>query len=290
MSVSDTILEVRDLRVRFARPSGGGVVDAVNGAGFSVGAGRCVALVGRSGSGKTATALSIMGLLPRRTGRVSEGRVLFGARQGREPVDLLALNERSMRRVRGGRIAMVFQEPGASLNPVLTIGEQIGESLRLHQRLRGRANRQRAAALLWDVGIGDAERSLGAYPHQLSGGMQQRAMIAMALAGEPALLIADEPTSSLDVTVQAQILELLNRVRRSREMAMLLITHDMGVVAELADDVCVIEAGSIVEHGPAQSVFSQPSHEVTRRLLHAAPRIGACSLSGGALADEVTRE
>jgi len=265
--MSGAILQVEDLRTHFTTDDG--VVRAVDGVSFEVRAGETLALVGESGSGKSVTALSILRLVPEPPGRIVSGRVLF---QGR---DLLALPPAEMRRVRGREISMVFQEPMTSLNPVFTCGDQIVEALVLHERLRGGAARARAVELLRLVGIPAPEQRAAEYPHQLSGGMRQRVMIAMALACRPALLIADEPTTALDVTIQAQILELLQRLQRELGMAVLLITHDLGVVAETADRVVVLYAGQVVESCDAAAAFQRTRHPYTAGLLASLPRLGS---------------
>ncbi|WP_433171950.1 dipeptide ABC transporter ATP-binding protein [Actinoallomurus sp. CA-150999] len=254
-----TVLEVNDLRVQF------GSTVAVDGVSLRVDRGRIVALVGESGSGKSVTARSIMRMVPE-PGRITGGTVRFEGR------DLLSLREREMRSIRGQRIAMAFQDPHASLNPVATVGAQVAEALIVHGTPRRRA-RERAVELLDLVGIPDAERRAGEHPHQFSGGMRQRVVIAMALAHEPALLVADEPTTALDVTVQAQILRLLAELRDRIGVAVLLITHDMGVVAELCDELAVMYGGRIVETGTVADVFAAPAHPYTRDLLRAMPRL-----------------
>jgi len=241
-------------------------VRAVNSVSFEVAAGETLAIVGESGSGKSVTALSILRLIPE-PGRIENGRILFEGR------DLLALDEAGIRAVRGNRIAMIFQEPMSSLNPVLTIGRQVAEPLRLHRRLKRREALDQAVDLLRSVAIPDAEKRLGDYPHQFSGGMRQRAMIAMALACHPRLLIADEPTTALDVTVQAQILELLKERTRETDSALILITHDLGVVARYADRVAVMYGGRIVESGPAGALYADPRHPYTQGLLRSVPRL-----------------
>ncbi|TVQ59414.1 MAG: ABC transporter ATP-binding protein [Phycisphaerales bacterium] len=264
------LLRIEDLRVSFANP-GGPRLFAVNGAGLSVFPGQTLAVVGESGCGKSMTALSVLGLVPRPNGRIDSGRILYN--DGRSVRDLRTLDERSMRRIRGGEIAMIFQEPMTSLNPVFTIGEQITEAVRLHQRV-GRAEALAiSGAALRDVGIPDPERRMRAYPHQFSGGMRQRVMIAMALACEPRLLLADEPTTALDVTIQAQILELLRAIQRDRGMGMILITHALGVVAENADAVCVMYAGRVVEYAEVHELFDHPMHPYTRGLLACIPGV-----------------
>jgi peptide/nickel transport system ATP-binding protein/oligopeptide transport system ATP-binding protein len=265
VAAAGNVLEIRSLRTHFLTRDG--VVPAVDGVSLSVRAGETLALVGESGCGKSITALSVLRLLPA-AGRVLAGsRVLFAGR------DLLALSEREMRAVRGNELAMIFQEPLTSLNPVFTIGRQIGESLRLHRGLEKRAARENSVELLRRVGMARPDRIVDEYPHALSGGMRQRAMIAMALACGPQLLIADEPTTALDVTVQAQILELLRELRDGSGMAVLLITHNLGVVAEMAEQVAVMYAGQVVEQGDVNAVFDSPSHPYTAGLLRSLPRL-----------------
>ncbi|MER2517102.1 MAG: ABC transporter ATP-binding protein [Candidatus Accumulibacter phosphatis] len=256
------MLEVANLRIAFA--SGRSLLAAVDGVDFQVAAGETLALLGESGCGKSATALGLLRLLPA-AGRIPGGAVRFAGR------DLLALPEAEMRGVRGGGMAMIFQEPATSLNPVLTVGHQIGEVLERHLALAGQPARERSLELLSAVGIADAPRRLGEYPFQLSGGMKQRVMIAVALAGNPRLLIADEPTTALDVTIQAQILELLRRLQAERAMGMLLITHDLGVVAQMATRVAVMYAGQIVEEAPHAVFFSAARHPYTQKLFAALP-------------------
>ncbi|HET9066369.1 MAG TPA: ABC transporter ATP-binding protein [Gemmatimonadales bacterium] len=261
-------LIVRDLRVEFPRPEDPTVI-AVDGIAFSVDRGELVALVGESGCGKSLTALSLLGLLPGSARLGPDTSITF---QGEE---LAGLDEAAYRPFRGARMAMVFQDPTASLNPVMRIGSQIGEALTAHRSLPPAKVRERAIALLTEVGIADPARRVDAWPHQLSGGMQQRVMLAIALAGEPELLIADEPTTALDVTVQAQILELLDTLRTTRGMAVLLITHDLGIVAGRADRVLVMYAGRIVESAPTRDLFRAPRHPYTRGLLRSLPRLEA---------------
>ena len=258
----DLLLEVRDLSIAFAGDRL--LLLAVDGIGFQVAAGETLALLGESGCGKSATALGLLRLLPA-AGRIVGGEVRFAGR------DLLALPEEKMRAVRGGGMAMIFQEPATSLNPVLTVGHQLAEVLERHLGLAGQPARARALELLLAVGIADPQRRLGEYPFQLSGGMKQRVMIAIALAGNPRLLIADEPTTALDVTIQAQILELLRRLQAERAMGMLLITHDLGVVAQMATRVGVMYAGEIVEEAPRATFFSSPRHPYTQKLFAALP-------------------
>ncbi len=261
--VSDELLlAVRALRIAFA--SGRSLLSAVDGVDFQVAAGETLALLGESGCGKSATALALLRLLPA-AGRIAGGEVRFAGR------DLLALPESEMRGVRGGGMAMIFQEPATSLNPVLTVGHQLGEVLARHLGLTGQRARQRSLDLLSAVGIADPERRLGEYPFQLSGGMKQRVMISLALAGNPRLLIADEPTTALDVTIQAQILELLRGLQAERAMGMLLITHDLGVVAQMATRVAVMYAGQIVEEAPRAVFFSAARHPYTQKLFAALP-------------------
>jgi len=260
------MLHVKDLRLGFS--AGGLTLTAVGGISFAVAAGETYALLGESGCGKSATAQGILRLLPS-AGRVLGGEVRF------EDTDLLHLAEADMRHYRGGRIAMIFQEPGTSLNPVLTVGQQIGEVLELHRGLSGEAARQRMLELLTLVGIADGARRLEEFPFQLSGGMKQRVMIAMALAGEPRLLIADEPTTALDVTVQAQILDLLASLQAERGMGMLLITHDLGVVARMAHRIGVMYAGELVEEASREHFFAAPAHPYTQALFAALPEASA---------------
>ncbi|GAA4385481.1 ABC transporter ATP-binding protein [Actinomadura verrucosospora] len=259
------LLEIEDLVVEFAGDEG--TVRAVDGAGYTVAPGETLGVVGESGSGKSVTAMSALGLV-RPPGRVVSGRVVF------DGADLRAMPPRELRRLRGGRIAMIFQDPMTALNPVLSVGAQIREALRLHRPGMSRSQaRERAAELLTLVGVPGAERRLKQYPHEFSGGMRQRAMIAMAIANDPDLLIADEPTTALDVTVQAQVLDLLRLTRRETGAATVLITHDLGVVAELADRVAVMYAGRVVEHGPVEAIFDSPRHPYTRGLLESLPAL-----------------
>ena len=254
-----SVLEVRDLRITFRQD--GRLIQAVKGVSFSVGKGETVALVGESGSGKSVTALSTVGLL----GDTAEvtGSVTYAGKQ------MVGVGERALRQVRGNDISFIFQEPMTSLNPLHTIEKQLAESLALHQALTGEAARNRIIELLGKVGIRDAESRLGAYPHQLSGGQRQRVMIAMALANGPELLVADEPTTALDVTIQAQILDLLADLKRSEGLSLLFITHDLGIVRRIADRVCVMQGGEIVEQGPTVEIFANPRHPYTQMLLAA---------------------
>ena len=261
------LLEVRRLSTAFH--SRRGAVRVLDDVSFAVPAGSAVCIVGESGSGKSVTALSIMGLLPQPTGIIEAGEIRFDGR------DLVKLSERQMDDIRGQQVAMVFQEPMTSLNPVFRIGEQVAESLLLHRRARGREARSKAVEMLHRVGIPDPRRRFDDYPHQMSGGMRQRVMIAIALACEPRLLIADEPTTALDVTIQAQILDLLRRLREQMGTAILFITHDLGVVAEFAQRVVVMYAGQVVETAEVHSLFRRPQHPYTVALLRAMPRVRA---------------
>jgi len=264
-AVVATLLEVHSLQTQFS--TSGGVVRAVDGVSWDVQEGETVALVGESGCGKSVSALSVMRLVSAPAGRIVGGRILFKGR------DLLTLSEEEMRRVRGREIAMIFQEPMTSLNPVLTVGRQLTEGLEIHLGMDPGAARGRAAELLAMVGIPDPERRLPQYPHQFSGGMRQRMMIAMALGCNPPLILADEPTTALDVTIQAQILELLKDLSRRLGAAMLLITHNLGVVARYADRVNVMYAGRIVERGTARELYANPRHPYTLGLLKSVPRL-----------------
>ncbi|HKP35376.1 MAG TPA: ABC transporter ATP-binding protein [Pyrinomonadaceae bacterium] len=260
------LLEVKDLKTHF--PTRAGVVRAVNGVSFFIDPGELLGLVGESGCGKSMTALSVMRLIAP-PGKIVGGEIIFDGR------NLLTLSNREMRAVRGDDIAMIFQDPMTSLNPVFTVGEQIAEALRLHRNLSRKDARAAAVAAMREVAIPDPELRADDYPHQLSGGMRQRIMIAMALACDPKLLIADEPTTALDVTIQAQILELLDGLRRTRELAVLLITHDLGVVAEVADRVAVMYTGKIVEESPVEELFARPRHPYTEGLLRSVPKLTA---------------
>jgi ABC-type dipeptide/oligopeptide/nickel transport system ATPase component len=253
--MAEPLLVVEDLSVAFDTKRG--PVRPVNGLSLSVFPGQTLAVVGESGSGKSVTAMSILRLIPQPPGRIVGGQILFDGR------DLVALPEHEMRRVRGKDIAMIFQEPMTSLNPVYTVGDQIVEAVTLHQHVRGSAAWDVAEQSLRDVGIADPGRRLREYPHQLSGGMRQRVMIAMALSCKPRLLIADEPTTALDVTIQAQILELLRELQRKENLAILLITHDLGVVAENADVVAVMYASRVVEYATVTELFDRPQHPYT---------------------------
>jgi peptide/nickel transport system ATP-binding protein len=262
-AAGDPLLRVEDLRVRL--PTEGGVVRAVDGISYELRAGRTLGIVGESGSGKTVSALALMGLHPK-SAQLS-GRIDFDGRE------LLTLAPRELRALRGNELAMIFQDPLSSLHPLHRVGWQLVEAIRAHRDVANSAARERAAELLDLVGIPDPRARLRAYPHELSGGQRQRVMIAMALANEPKLLIADEPTTALDVTVQAQILALLSRLRRELGMAIVLVTHDLGVVAEVADEIAVMYAGRIVERGSTEHVLSAPSHPYTWGLLRSIPRL-----------------
>ena len=261
------LLEVRDLVVSFRTDRG--FVRAVDQVSFQIPMRSIVALVGESGCGKSVTSLSILRLIASPPGTIEQGQILFEGR------DLLPLREREMCQIRGDQIAMIFQEPSTSLNPVYTIGDQIIEAIRLHRTMSRSAARLRAIELLKLVGIASPEQRVFAYPHELSGGMRQRAMIAMALSCDPKLLIADEPTTALDVTVQAQVLHLLKDIQKRTHMSILLITHDLGVVAEFAESLVVMYAGQVVEQGAVAELFQQPKHPYTRGLLQAIPAWGA---------------
>lgn len=259
------ILEVKDLRTYFFMPEG--VVKAVDGISYDLKEGETVALVGESGCGKSVSALSIMGLIPRPPGQIVSGQIFFNGK------DLQKLNSEEMRKVRGKEIAMIFQEPMTSLNPVLTIGRQLTETLEVHFNMPKEEAWRRAAEGLKLVGIPDPERRLSQYPHQFSGGMRQRVMIAMALSCDPKLILADEPTTALDVTIQAQILELLKELSRRLGVAMIIITHNLGVVARYAARVNVMYAGKIIESGGSEQIYHQARHPYTRGLLHSVPRL-----------------
>jgi len=266
------LLEVDCLQTHFGTLDG--VIRAVDGLSFHIDHGETVAIVGESGCGKSVTSMSILRLVQEPPGKIA-GRILFADR------DLLALSEAEMRAIRGKDISMIFQEPMTSLNPVLTIGRQIGEAVRLHEGLSKREARQRSIEMLALVGIPEAARRIGEYPHQLSGGMRQRVVIAMALACNPRLLIADEPTTALDVTIQAQILELMRDLKRRVGAAIMLITHDLGVVAEMAERVIVMYAGRKVEEAAVDEIFARPMHPYTQGLLGAVPKLGSSLVLDG---------
>jgi len=260
---SDTVLEVEDLSIRFR----GLDSNLIDGVGFSIAAGRTLCLVGESGCGKSVTSLALMGLLPKGAATVTRGRARYRGR------DLLTLPQTEMEDLRGDRIAMIFQEPMTSLNPAFTVGEQVAEVVRRHRRCTRPEARVRALEMFRKVRIPAPEKRLDDYPHQLSGGMRQRVMIAMALANDPDLIIADEPTTALDVTIQAQILDLLRELLADTGAALLMITHDLGVVAEIADEVAVMYAGRVVEHGPVAQVFADPQHPYTLGLMGSMPAV-----------------
>jgi peptide/nickel transport system ATP-binding protein len=261
------ILEVRDLATHFFTPEG--VARAVDGVSYRLFPGRTLGLVGESGCGKSVTSLSIMRLIAEPPGRIVGGQILFGQE------DLVRASEARLRQIRGNQIAMIFQEPMTALNPVYPVGEQIAESVRLHQKKSRAEARAQAIAMLRLVGIPAPEQRIDNYPHELSGGMRQRVMIAMAMSCNPAVLIADEPTTALDVTIQAQILELIRKLQAERGMSVLLITHDLGVVAENAHEVAVMYAGKVVEYAPVEALFAQPRHPYTIGLLRSLPELAA---------------
>jgi len=273
-----SLLEVENLQTHFRTPDG--IIRAVDGVSFAVERGETVAIVGESGCGKSVTANSILRLIPQPPGKIA-GQIRF------EGADLLALSERAMRTIRGNHISMVFQEPMTSLNPVLTVGRQIAETLRLHQRLGRKAIQERAVEMLNLVGIAEPRRRAGEYPHQLSGGMRQRVMIAIALACNPKLLIADEPTTALDVTIQAQILDLMADLKKRVGAAIIIITHDLGVVAEIAERVIVMYAGRKVEEAAVTDLFRTPRHPYTQGLLAAVPKLGSSFADAGAKLAEI---
>ncbi|MFF0449406.1 ABC transporter ATP-binding protein [Streptomyces sp. NPDC004609] len=259
------LLDVRDLQVEFRTRDG--IAKAVNGVGYTVSAGQTLAVLGESGSGKSVTAQAVMGILDTPPGRITGGEVLFRGR------DLLKLKEEERRKVRGAEMAMIFQDALSSLNPVLSVGAQLSEMFTVHRGMSKKDARARAVDLMERVGIPAARQRVGDYPHQFSGGMRQRIMIAMALALEPALIIADEPTTALDVTVQAQVMELLAALQSELRMGLTLITHDLGVVADVADTIAVMYAGRIVETAPVHDIYKAPAHPYTRGLLESIPRL-----------------
>ncbi len=260
------LLEIENLSVHFHTPEG--VARAVDGVGFHLDTGETVGLVGESGCGKSVTSLSILGLIPSPPGRIESGEIRFASQ------NLLDIEAERLRKIRGHQISMIFQEPMTSLNPVLTIGRQVAEPLMLHRGLRKSEALKEAARWLNHVKMPAAEKRLDSYPHQLSGGMRQRVMIAMAMVCSPKLLIADEPTTALDVTIQAQILSLMIRLKQERDMSLLLITHDLGVVAQMATRVVVMYAGQVVEEARVADIFDRPFHPYTQGLLRSMPRIG----------------
>ena len=264
----ENLLEVKQLRTEFFSSKTSSVT-AVNEISFSIGKGEILGLVGESGCGKSVTSLSIMGLLTATSGKVTKGEVLF------EGKDLLKISEKEMREIRGGAMSMIFQEPMSSLNPAMRIDKQMIEGIRLHTDLSKEEARKRAAEILAQVGIPDPERVLKNYPHQLSGGMSQRVMIAMAMSCQPKLLIADEPTTALDVTIQAQILDLMKKIQEEKGMSILMITHDLGVVAEMCTRAIVMYAGEIVEEAPIDELFNAPQHPYTKGLIASVPKLGS---------------
>lgn len=263
------LLEVHDLQTHFFTEAG--VIRAVDGVTLSLGEAETLAIVGESGSGKSVTGLTVMRLLARTPARTVGGRILFRGRSG-EQRDLLTLDEHAMERIRGNEIAMIFQDPMSSLNPVFTVGEQIAEAVRIHLGRDRRSALHLATELLGQVGMSDPERQVRAYPHELSGGMRQRVMIALALSCNPRLLIADEPTTALDVTIQAQIIDLLKRLQRERNMAMIFVTHDLKLVGDIADRVAVMYASRVVEEGDVHGVLERPRHPYTKALISCIPR------------------
>jgi oligopeptide/dipeptide ABC transporter ATP-binding protein len=273
------LLAIRDLTVQFRVDAGW--VTAVEGVSIDIGEGDCVGVVGESGSGKSVTALSILRLHDRATTRIPSGSIVFKGQ------DLLKSSKLSLRGIRGGEIAMIFQDPMSSLNPVLTISEQISETIRQHQKMSGTAARHRAVELLDLVRIPDARRRADDYPHRLSGGMRQRVMVAMAIACRPRLLIADEPTTALDVTIQAQILELLRELRKELGMSVMLISHDLGVIAEFAQSVVVMYAGRVVEQAPVAQLFRRPVHPYTIGLMAAVPKLDGDATRLSAIAGRI---
>ena len=258
------LLEVRDLHTSFTTDNG--EVQAVNGVSFVLQEGKTLGIVGESGSGKSVTAYSIMKILEQ-NGRITEGQILF---QGE---DITKYTAKQMNVFRGQKCAMIFQDPMTSLNPVYTVGNQIEEAIRIHSKKSKKEAREASIEMLKLVGINDAERRVKQYPHELSGGMRQRVMIAMALASEPWILIADEPTTALDVTIQAQILELMQQLQKKLNMAIIIVTHDLGVIAQMADEIVVMYGGRICERGTADDIFYRPGHEYTKGLLHSIPRV-----------------
>ncbi|HEX8368096.1 MAG TPA: ABC transporter ATP-binding protein [Pyrinomonadaceae bacterium] len=264
--MSKTLLEVKNLQTRF------NAVKAVNGVSFAVGEGEVLGIVGESGCGKSVTALSIMRLIES-PGAISGGKVIFRCGETEE-IDLLKLSDKELEKILGNRISMIFQDPSTSLNPVLSVGFQIMETLRVHRGLSRKEAKERAIFLLRRVGIANARQRIDDYPHEFSGGMRQRVGVAIAVACQPKLLIADEPTTALDVTIQAQILNLLREFKREFGMSIIIITHDLGVVAQLADRVAVMYAGKIVENAPVEAIFNSPRHPYTRALVASIPRLG----------------
>jgi oligopeptide transport system ATP-binding protein len=265
--VPDPVLSIRDLVVEFATEDG--VVQAVDGVSYDIFPGETLGIVGESGSGKSVSQLAVLGLIPQPPGRIVRGEAIFGGK------DMLKLPKNQLRRIRGDDVAMVFQDPMTSLNPVLKVGHQIAEAIRAHKDVDNKAARERSIRLLSLVGVPNPERRYEQYPHEFSGGMRQRAMIAMAIANEPKLLIADEPTTALDVTIQAQILEVLKKAQDETHAATILITHDLGLIAEMADRVVVMYAGKVVELGDVHTIFAAPRHPYTVGLMDSLPRLTA---------------
>ena len=264
--MSDPILSIRDLSVEFTTEDG--IVHAVEGVSYDVGAGEVLGVVGESGSGKSVTVMTVLGLIPQPPGKVTNGEILYRGR------DLLKLSSKELREVRGSEVAMIFQDPMTSLNPVLTVGEQIAEAIETHHpEMRSEAIEARTIELLDIVGVPFPEARFRQYPHEFSGGMRQRAMIAMAIANEPAVLVADEPTTALDVTIQAQIIEVLKKAEEETHAAIILITHDLGLIAELADRVVVMYAGRVVEIGDVETIFTAPRNPYTIGLMNSIPRV-----------------
>ena len=263
MNLSTHLLDIEELRIHFNVR--GGVLKAVDDVSFSINSGKTLGLVGESGCGKSVTAASIMGLVPIPPGQIVSGRILF------DDVDLLKLPERRMKKIRGCAISMIFQEPMTSLNPVFTVGDQVSEAIRLHQRLSHKDVRDKTIEMFQLVGIPAPEARIKEYPHQMSGGMRQRIMIAMALSCKPQLIIADEPTTALDVTIQAQILELMNKLKKDTGTSILFITHDLGVIAEMVQDVAVMYAGKVVEYADVNTLFTAPKHPYTIGLINSIP-------------------
>ncbi|AUY49984.1 ABC transporter ATP-binding protein [Streptomyces sp. CB01881] len=265
LEVGTPLLEVKDLHVEFHTRDG--VAKAVNGVNYSVSAGETLAVLGESGSGKSVTAQTIMGILDMPPGKISQGQILFRGQ------DMLAMKEEERRQIRGQKIAMIFQDALSSLNPVMTVGAQLGEMFRVHRGASKKEAREKAIELMERVRIPAAKQRVGDYPHQFSGGMRQRIMIAMALSMEPDLIIADEPTTALDVTVQAQVMDLLAELQAEYNMGLILITHDLGVVADVADKIAVMYAGRIVETAPVRDLYANPAHPYTKGLLRSIPRL-----------------
>ncbi|MCG3420015.1 ABC transporter ATP-binding protein [Oceanobacillus jordanicus] len=261
--MSDTILKVKDLKIQFK--TGKKTVQPIRGVDFSIKKGETLGVVGESGSGKSVTSLAVMGLLPEKTSEIISGEIVFDGK------DLTNLKEKHFRKLRGNDISMIFQEPMTSLNPVFTIGEQLSEPLKQHKKMSKKEIETAIIAVLTQVGIPRAEQIIHEYPHQLSGGMRQRVMISLALLGQPKLMIADEPTTALDVTIQAQILKLMKDIKKQHDMSLLLITHDLGVVAEMCDRVVVMYAGEIVEVAEVKELFDNPLHPYTRGLIESLP-------------------